>query len=363
MGPVTVSVLQNGDFFGPLAKAAEHTLYFSFLVPAGTTDLHYNLRGAQGNPDLFLKKGAYPTFNSFNCVSQGPGTAENCDLLPAIFTPGETWYGVIYGASLYQDVFLNVVANHPACAKQTLTIGLTKNGTLNSVSDCKVPTLRDRLQLVVGSQQTVQFNVSTTNNRALRVWNNQTPSPGIAQYFNAPGGSSLVLFMGPDTYNVDVIDGTGGSGGQSYGITVATVSPNFGSCDTGLAFGGASVTLQLAGTDCAGITAGTKSDRTYVVLGAGQTITVTMSATAFDPHLRLLAGLVTGAGTVLAADDNGGGGTSARIVYTNTGPDNNYTIETSSLVPGATGAYTLTVTLSPTYPLTAPAPTTAIGPP
>ncbi len=111
---------------------------------------------------------------------------------------------------------------------------------------------------------------------------------------------------------------------------------------------GRGAVLTLASTDCTDLGPGRYNDQILFVIASGQTATITMSSTAFDPFLRLRYA------TVFATDDNGGGGTSARIVYTNTGPDNNFPIDATSVGAGATGTYTLTINLSPTYSVTAP---------
>ena len=88
---------------------------------------------------------------------------------------------------------------------------------------------------------------------------------------------------------------------------------------------GRGAVLTLASTDCTDLGPGRYNDQILFVIASGQTATITMSSTAFDPFLRLRYA------TVFATDDNGGGGTSARIVYTNTGPDNNFLIDATSV--------------------------------
>jgi len=166
-----------------------------------------------------------------------------------------------------------------------------------------------------------------------------------------PTGSSVSLpfLIAPGDHDIEVVDNTAGfPGGQSYTLTATATSPNLPSCGPVTLFEtGVVAALTLAATDCAGITAGTSSDRFYTWALTGQTITATMSSTAFDPYLRVLSGQALGAATVLASDDNGGGGTTARVTYTNTGAPTNFTIEATSATAGGAGAYTLTFDLSP----------------
>ena len=63
-----------------------------------------------------------------------------------------------------------------------------------------------------------------------------------------------------------------------------------------------------------------------------------MSSTAFDPYLYL----ISSGGTVLAQDNNSGGGTSARIRL-NLPSSGTYIIEADSYLANGLGAYSLTV--------------------
>ncbi|HEU0012622.1 MAG TPA: Ig-like domain-containing protein [Longimicrobium sp.] len=97
----------------------------------------------------------------------------------------------------------------------------------------------------------------------------------------------------------------------------------------------------LPGGECASATvrigAGNQVEEYFVDVLAGQTLTVTLASSAFDPYLVLVAD----DGTVVAQDDNGGGGTTARIAYTSP-TARRYRVE--AVAPaGQDGAYTLTV--------------------
>jgi hypothetical protein len=72
---------------------------------------------------------------------------------------------------------------------------------------------------------------------------------------------------------------------------------------------------------------------------AGQFVTIEMSSSAVDPHLTLL----DSTGTQLASNDNGGGGSDARLNYT-LRDAGEYRIIASSVVAGRFGEYTLRVT-------------------
>ncbi|HEV8148653.1 MAG TPA: hypothetical protein VGP61_00565, partial [Gemmatimonadales bacterium] len=108
----------------------------------------------------------------------------------------------------------------------------------------------------------------------------------------AGGGVSLPFLFAPGDHDVEVVDNTvAQTGGQSYSITPAITSANLAACNpVGLFEPGVMASLMLAASDCAGISAGTSSDRFFTYALTGQTLTVTMASAAFDPLLRVLNG-------------------------------------------------------------------------
>lgn len=80
------------------------------------------------------------------------------------------------------------------------------------------------------------------------------------------------------------------------------------------------------------------SDRFYITLNAGQTVTLTMTSATIDPHLFFY----NASGNLITSDNNGGGGTAARITYTATS-DAAFIIGAGTASAGVTGGYTLTI--------------------
>jgi hypothetical protein len=105
---------------------------------------------------------------------------------------------------------------------------------------------------------------------------------------------------------------------------------------------GTPVNSALAATDCR-LPADSSFIDVYTFSGtAGQTVSISMTSTAFDSYLFLLAPN----GTVLEADDNGGGTPNARIPASGTltlPATGTYTIYANSATAGQTGAYTLSL--------------------
>ena len=101
---------------------------------------------------------------------------------------------------------------------------------------------------------------------------------------------------------------------------------------------GVSIAGALAATDCAAPSKSTSRGDVYMFQGAaGQTVTITMTA-GFDTFLNLIGP----DGTVVASDDDSGGGTNSRIVLRLTAAGA-YRIEATAFSASGLGAYTLTV--------------------
>ena len=80
-----------------------------------------------------------------------------------------------------------------------------------------------------------------------------------------------------------------------------------------------------------------------------------MASTAFDPFLKIEtpAQTINTGLAVLASDDNSGGGTTARVSYTNPstlGDGVGIMVEATSAAAGGLGAYTITLTIAPDFP-------------
>jgi hypothetical protein len=166
------------------------------------------------------------------------------------------------------------------------------------------------------------------------------------------------ILFGPGTYTIMVGDASGTNVTRNYSLVANLATAQPVGCSNILAYGPVNTTLTLTTTDCTGTTVATYSHRISVLIGAGQTLTVNMSSTAFDPLVKLLLGFTLAGGAVVTQDDNSGGGTSAQLSYTNTDPNSSaqFTLELTSATPGAIGPYTFSLAYSPAnYNLRAPA--------
>ena len=154
-----------------------------------------------------------------------------------------------------------------------------------------------------------------------------------------------LLFLGTGTYLVRA-GSIATSAVPEVGAYVlsSSLSPVLDGCwNSATITPGVSITLALTAVDCAftrGGSVGTYyNDAFDIVLEQGQRIQVRVTSSQFDPYVEVR----DARDQVLAADDNGDGGTGARLTFV--APTRGYyTVKVTSALNAATGTYTLTVT-------------------
>jgi hypothetical protein len=126
----------------------------------------------------------------------------------------------------------------------------------------------------------------------------------------------------------------------SYTLTTAAVPVSADSCLHNIwVTRGIDTAQELKSTDCVDGTGPYYFDPFQLILIAGQSVTITESSSAFDAELFVHSS----SGSVIS-DDNSGGGTNARLSYTNTSTGAELLlILPSTAAVGATGAYRLTI--------------------
>lgn len=129
-----------------------------------------------------------------------------------------------------------------------------------------------------------------------------TATPGAASSFQGwsgacAGTSACTLTMGTSL---------------SVGASFATAAPPANTCTLAMAIGtlapGQTIAGALSTSDCK-LNDGSYADVYKLVVPGNQTVQITLASTAFDPFLVLYGS----DGSVIAMDDNSGGGTTARI--------------------------------------------------
>ena len=243
-------------------------------------------------------------------------------------------------ASAGGSVTVNFTATSIAACDFRIPItigGAVTNGSLTG-TDCHFfdGSYIDYYSLTVPSQQAVRVRMAAAFDAFLFLLYPDEYLVGVNDD-EAPGStnSDVLAVVAQGSYVIGANSYYPATSGD-YTLTAAAVADNMTNCDLWFVTPGIILNQTLANTDCDN--AGVYADGMAVGIDAGQTVTITHSSAAFDALLRLR----NSAGTEVAANDNGGGGTNASITFTTTAGDF-YIIEPTSVQAGATGAYTLTI--------------------
>ena len=120
--------LANGVAKTNLAGSASQELSFTMVVPAGATDLNFNMAGGTGDADLYVKFGSAPTTSSYDCRPYKGGNAESCPIASA---QAGTYHVKVIGYSAFTGVNLTGSFTEP-------TTGGGATGGSASVTDVTV---------------------------------------------------------------------------------------------------------------------------------------------------------------------------------------------------------------------------------
>lgn len=100
--PPTTDVLTNNVAKTSLAAAKSAQLKFTFEVPAGATNLSFNMTGGSGDADMYVRYGAAATTTAYDCRPYETGNTETCT--PAI--QAGTYHVMINGYAAFSGVSL-----------------------------------------------------------------------------------------------------------------------------------------------------------------------------------------------------------------------------------------------------------------
>lgn len=154
---------------------------------------------------------------------------------------------------------------------------------------------------------------------------------------DATGGttnSAVQLIVPAGTYLLGATSYAPGATG-SYQVSFAYLEGNNG-CKDVFVVPGVTIGGVLESGDCG--RDGYVRDEYPIFLEPGQTLAVRLESTAFDAYLQLYSA----EGDLLAADDDGAGGTDALLTYT-ASEHAMLTVSVTSFSPGESGIYTMTV--------------------
>jgi Zn-dependent metalloprotease/murein DD-endopeptidase MepM/ murein hydrolase activator NlpD len=222
-----------------------------------------------------------------------------------------------------------------------MTLGQTLTGNLSSTAPLSSCTNRpaDRYAFTVSSPTTVTINLSSTAFDTFVCLLNSSNN-----YFawddNSGGGTNSRLIytnLNTGSYFIEVSSYTSNASG-AYTLSLQPGYP------PGLPISlGQTLTGNLSSTAPLSSCTGHSADRYAFTLSTQSTVTIKLSSSVFDTYVCLL----NSSNYEIGWDDNSGGGTNSRLVYSNL-PAGSYFIEVSSYVSNAAGTYTLS--LQPGYP-------------
>lgn len=78
--PPVTNELSNGQTITGLAATTGDALYYTLEVPAGASDLSFNINGGSGDADLYVRFGAQPTTSNYDCRPYRTGNTETCSI-------------------------------------------------------------------------------------------------------------------------------------------------------------------------------------------------------------------------------------------------------------------------------------------
>ena len=286
------------------------------------------------------EKGVLATERAITDISGRAGTAWTMGS-----TPGTAHATASVNLLLVASFTATAVAAAPPCVSSGFlrVDGDTLSGELLA-GDCDAGggTAIDLYTMSVGSNPAIDIVMSS---EILDTFLVLYPSPFSSRYdgiaWGAGSGSSHVsrmrLLAAPASYTVGA-PGSWTRGG--YRLFARSWSGDITNCEVVQIVGRVTTSQSLTTADCN--TAGVFSDVLFMYRRTGDRLEATMTSTAFDAKLVLYRyDGPTDSWDVVATDDNGGGGTNAKIIDVVTEGGSDYAIVATSANGGATGAYTL----------------------
>ncbi len=107
--PTTGNELENGIAKTNLGSSTE--LSFTLEVPAGATNLSFDMTGGTGDADLYVKFGSAPTSSSYDCRPYKSGNTESCPISSA---QAGIYYVKLVAYSTYSGVSLTGSFTEPS---------------------------------------------------------------------------------------------------------------------------------------------------------------------------------------------------------------------------------------------------------
>jgi microbial collagenase len=155
------NTLTNGEAVTVSGAQDSETIY-QLDVPQNATSLVFNINSGSGDADLYVKYGAEPTRNDFDCRPYRTGNSETCEVTDI---KAGTYYVMLRGYNSFNGVSLTGTYE-------------TSDGNVPNACSTQSPitsgTLQDGLVECLGSQDTIWLslgNVSGQNSVAISTGN------------------------------------------------------------------------------------------------------------------------------------------------------------------------------------------------
>jgi serine protease len=97
------TVLAKGVAKTGLSGSTGSTTFYTITVPAGATNLTFNMSGGSGDADLYVKFGSAPTTSTYDCRPYNSGNTENCTFATA---QAGVYHVMVHAYSTYSGVSL-----------------------------------------------------------------------------------------------------------------------------------------------------------------------------------------------------------------------------------------------------------------
>lgn len=337
-----------GDSSGPSANAAASIAANSSTTlsaaPGGQVDDPPSVvvRDANGTP----MAGVTVTF----AVTTGGGSVtgnHQTSNASGIATVGSWTLGTATGTNTLVastgNLSVTFIANgaDPCLPSAIHALGSTTNGKL-SPADCQFNdgSLVDFYTVNIPSAGTYLFTEAAGFDTFLLLFSSTGSIIGENDDATQPNTSIVKAILPPGSFvlaaNAFFANVTG-----DYTLSSASSTAEVSNCEDVWIVRGASTTQSLQTSDCAAN--GFYSDDYMIFLRGGQSVTASMTSTAFDSYLEVYLLGSNGTGTLQGSNDNADGTTqNAQLVFS-PNADGFYYFKARSAAVGATGAYTIAI--------------------
>jgi vibriolysin len=249
--PPTTTPLTKGVAVTGIGASSGAYKYYSLVVPAGATNVTFDITGGTGDADMYVKFGSAPTDSSYDCRPYKSGNVENCT-----FATGQagTYYVTLKAYSTFSGVSLT--GNYSTGSSNTAPVANFTSST---------------------SGLTATFTDTSTdaqNNITSRLW-----TFGDGTTSTATNPSKTYAAAGTYTVSLKVTDAGGLTNTKTASVTV-TAPP---SCGGLVLCNNVAVALPSR-------SAGQVSSNYTMTIAAGKTVTFSISGGTGDADMYVRAG-------------------------------------------------------------------------